>query len=324
MKNFILVLACAAMLASCAPNEPAKPEEAAQAVEGRGDGIGEWWTALPRPEWAAYERVLTDLRWYEVYRIFPDVYAIYEPGQFEEVISFLIIGESRALLFDTGLGIAPIEPVIERLTDLDVVVLNSHSHYDHIGGNYEYPSVLGLDNAYSKARVNGIPNAKLRDYVEGDWIWKETPEEFDPKTYQIKPYTVGGYVRDGEIIDLGGIELEILETPGHAPDSICLLDRDGRRIFMGDTFYLAPLYVHVDGSDFAQYSASADRLAPLASEVDYLVTSHNVPVVESRYLTDMKEAFDAVASGKLDYVETDGAREYSFEGFSILAPADLN
>ena len=89
-------------------------------LKGRGANTANWWDALPRQEWSAFERVLDDDPWFEVYRIFPDTYAIYEPGQFEEVISFLIIGETRALLFDTGLGVAAIQPIIASLTDLDV------------------------------------------------------------------------------------------------------------------------------------------------------------------------------------------------------------
>jgi hypothetical protein len=65
----------------------------------------EWCRQLPRPEYAKLERVLRDERWFEVYRIRPGVFAIYEPKQFEEVISYLILGDKRALLFDTGLGV---------------------------------------------------------------------------------------------------------------------------------------------------------------------------------------------------------------------------
>jgi hypothetical protein len=57
--------------------------------------------------------------WFEVYRIEDGIFAIYEPGQFEEVISFLVTGDDRALLFDTGLGIGDIKRVVKQLTDLE-------------------------------------------------------------------------------------------------------------------------------------------------------------------------------------------------------------
>ena len=100
---------------------------------------------MPRPEWSRYERVAIDDGWFEVYRILDGIFAIYEPGQFEEVISFLITGEDMALLFDTGLGIGDIRGVVDELTDLQVVVLNSHTHYDHIGGNYQFETIYAMD-----------------------------------------------------------------------------------------------------------------------------------------------------------------------------------
>ena len=56
--------------------------------------------------------------WYEVYKVAPAVYAIYEPHQFEETISYLIVGDKQALLFDTGMGISDLRKVIAALTGL--------------------------------------------------------------------------------------------------------------------------------------------------------------------------------------------------------------
>src|SRR5258706_6075323 len=95
----------------------------------------EWCRELPRAEFKKLERVLPDESWFEIYRIRPGVFAIYEPKQFEEVISYLILGDDRALLFDTGLGVGKISAVVIRLTTLPVTVINSHTHFDHVGGN---------------------------------------------------------------------------------------------------------------------------------------------------------------------------------------------
>src|SRR5216684_8250228 len=95
----------------------------------------EWCKKHPRPAYSKLERVPTADPWFEVYRIRSGVFAIYEPHQFEEVISYLILGERRALLFDTGLGVGAISQVVRQLTPLPVTVLNSHTHFDHTGGN---------------------------------------------------------------------------------------------------------------------------------------------------------------------------------------------
>jgi hypothetical protein len=66
--------------------------------------IPDWCRALPRPEYKTFERVSISDPWFEVYKPAQGVFAIYEPHQAEETISYLIIGEKRALLFDTGHG----------------------------------------------------------------------------------------------------------------------------------------------------------------------------------------------------------------------------
>src|SRR5437762_7076083 len=67
--------------------------------------IPEWCRALPRPEYKVLQRVPISDPWFEVYKVAPAVFAIYEPHQSEEVISYLIVGDKRAALFDTGMGI---------------------------------------------------------------------------------------------------------------------------------------------------------------------------------------------------------------------------
>ncbi len=142
----LLLIACAIILAETAAAHGVSEDESTRSasneqVQNRGAGKDNWWDTLPRPEWSAFERIDQDQDWFEVYRIADGVFAIYEPGQFEEVISFLITGNEKALLFDTGLGIGDMKRVVEQLTDLEIVVLNSHTHYDHIGGNYQFETI---------------------------------------------------------------------------------------------------------------------------------------------------------------------------------------
>jgi len=58
--------------------------------------IPDWCRPLPRPEYKSIERVPVSDPWFEVYKPAPNVFAIYEPHQAEEVISYLIVGEKRA------------------------------------------------------------------------------------------------------------------------------------------------------------------------------------------------------------------------------------
>ena len=274
--------------------------------------------------WDKFERVSVESSWFDVYRIYDDVFALYESGQWEEVISFLIIGEDQALLFDTGFGIAPIKPVAQQLTNKEIFILNSHSHYDHVGGNYEFDSITGPDNEYARNNAKGVPNEQARLFVPQDSFSRQPPNGFDFDTYEIKPYAVTDIVSDGDAVDLGGIILEVIKTPGHSPDSLSLLDRKNRRLFTGDTIYPAEFYGHVEGASFEDYRQSIDRLAALEPMIDTMLTSHLLPVMEASYLSPIKSAFDEIASGREPDAIVEGVHQYYFEGFSVWlrAPDD--
>jgi glyoxylase-like metal-dependent hydrolase (beta-lactamase superfamily II) len=324
-QQILFVMACVFAMSGCSrPADPPILESSDSAqVENRGSGTENWWNALPRSEWSSFEKIDQDVDWFEVYRVSDGVFAIYEPGQFEEVISFLIVGEELALLFDTGLGIGDMRRVVDQLTSLPVIVLNSHTHYDHIGGNYQFPVIYALDTDYTKARALGSSIEDVAEFLSEGWVWKDLPPGFDAAAYRSRPFSISRIVADGDGIVLGGRTLEILATPGHAPDSICLIDRENRLLFTGDTFYLAPLYTHIPGSNFDDYVRSAARLAELAGSIDLALTSHNVPVVDASYMTALGAAFEDIRSGRAtNYTESDGNYEYQFDGFSVIVRAD--
>ena len=110
----------------------------------------------------------------------------------------------------------------------------------------------------------------------------------------------------------------MLLTPGHAPDSLCLLDRERRLLFTGDTFYPATLYAHLPGSAFGDYESTARTLGSLASAVDRVLPAHNEPVMPASDLVRFSDAFTSMQAPGAAYVVTDGNREYDFGTFSIL------
>jgi len=294
------------------------PAHASEQIENRGADTQNWWDKLPHAQWAAFERLESVGDWFEIYRISPHVYALYEPGQFEEVISFLIVGSERALLFDTGLGIGDIQAEVQHLTPLEVTVLNSHTHYDHVGGNFQFDQRWARDTPFGRQRMNGLSHDQVSEAVQEGWIWKPTPLGFDAARYSSRAWEFEGYVQEGMQVDLGGLSLEVIFTPGHAPDCISLLDRHNRMLFTGDTFYLAPLYSHLQGSNFRDYVASAAKLRAYQPLVDTLVTSHNVPTADASYLGHLDNAMQSILAGEAEYVDTDGAREYDFGQFSVI------
>lgn len=166
--------------------------------------------------------------------------------------------------------------------------------------------------------MTGLDHDLVKEGVAPGWIWKPLPAGFSPERFETRAYEIDEFVIEGSVIELGGRSLEVLLTPGHAPDSLCLLDRDRQLLFTGDTFYPAPLYTHIAGADVGEYRASAHRLAALAPLVRHLLPGHNLGLVGGEYLIRMADAFDQVATGTGAYTLTDGNREFQFEEFSII------
>ena len=281
-----------------------------------------WCQQLPRPEYKALTRVDSADPWFEVYRIRPGVFAIYEPRQWEEVISYLIVGQRRALLFDTGIGVGRMRDVVSGLTTLPVTVLNSHTHFDHVGGNADFAEILNVDSEYARANASGATNRYAAwDALAPERLCGPLPAGVTRDSYRIRPWKATRAVQDRERLDLGGRTLEVLLTPGHTPDSLCLLDRQNRLLFTGDTFYLGPIYLYVPETDVAAYERSLDRLVQIAPQLDILLPAHNVPVAEPQFLGRARQAFADVKAGRVTPVMADGYREYRFPGFSLLLSA---
>lgn len=277
-----------------------------------------WYAVLPRPEYASLKKVPSSQSWFEIYELPFGIYAIYEPGHFQEIISYLIRGKERSLLLDTGLGIGNIKNIVEELTNSEIIVVNSHTHFDHIGDNHRFDTVHVFDAPNAIERLsNGIDCSSLEVHLRDDSIWKPTPPEFDPKTYSTPPCKFIP-IKEGHIFNLGNRCLEIIHTPGHSPDSIMLLDRDNRLLFTGDTLYPAVLYAYLEGSDFQEYLNTMRRLSKMIPEIDTVFCSHNTPVHPPKFLADVAQAFEKIVKKEIKYqLDSNGVRLYQFNGFAI-------
>lgn len=277
----------------------------------------DWCRALPRPEYKRLARVPAADPWFEVYKIAPGVYAIYEPHQSEETISYLILGENRALLFDTGMGIGDLHRVVGGITHLPVVVLNSHTHNDHVGGNWQFSTNAGMDTPFTRANAQGSRQDAQTEIAPGE-ICGVLPKGFDLKHYATRPWKITSVTHDGDRIDLGGRLLKVIATPGHTPDSITLFDRSQGLLFTGDTYYPGTLWLYRPETDVAAYAASIRRLSALAPQVRMVLGAHNVPVASADVLPRLVTAFDTVRSGKVQgHPIAAGQVVYTVDGFSF-------
>jgi glyoxylase-like metal-dependent hydrolase (beta-lactamase superfamily II) len=281
----------------------------------------DWCKALPRPEYKSFERVLPNDPWFEVYKVADGTFAIYEPHQAEEVISYLIVGHKQALLFDTGMGIANIHKVVTQLTSRPVVVLNSHTHNDHVGGNSLFTFVFGMDTAFTRENAKGSRDDAQSELGPG-MICGNLPNGFDAKSYATKPWHVSMFVHDGFKINLGARTVEIIATPGHTPDAIALIDRENGLLFTGDTYYPGPIWLFRPETDLDAYVASAKKLAAVAPQLKLVLGAHNVPVADPAILPRLVSAIEAVRSGKVEAKPLDGGKAlYTTDGISFLLRA---
>lgn len=283
----------------------------------------EWCRNLPRPAYAKLERVPVHDPWFQVYRIRPGVFAIYEPQQSEEVISYLITGSRKAVLFDTGMGISNIKAVAKELTKLPISVVNSHTHNDHVGDNWRFSDIYGMDTAFTRKNARGSRADAQAELAPGE-LCGALPSGFDRKSYRTRAFHISHWLHDGEKISLGGRVLQVIDTPGHTPDSISLLDEKNGLLFTGDMYYPGLIYLYRPETDLDAYVSSIRKMAGLAPRLQLLLPAHNVPVANPRDLDRVLKAMKQVRSGKVKPVPHGKSWVYKFEGFSFLMKKQAN
>ncbi len=288
--------------------------------------MAEFCTTLPRPEYAGLQRIPSGDDWFETYRLAPGVTAIYEPHQWQEVISYLIEGTERALLFDTGNGIGDIAGVVRRLTALPVSVLNSHTHYDHVGGNFAFTTIYAMDTAFTRARQAGHDTRDIAVEVSPAALCRPLPVGVTPENHRGRPFQVSSFIVEGSVLQLGQRQLEVMQVPGHTPDSIVLIDREAGLMWTGDSFYEGPIWLHAPETDLAAYGASVAKLAAMVPDLQALLPAHNTPWVAPSALLDLQRAWLETQAGEAEaLVQGDGLVQYRVPGisrFSFLLRAD--
>jgi len=246
---------------------------------------------------------------------------IVEPLHEEEVKSYLIVGDERALLLDTGMGVGDIRGVMASLTDRPVFVVNSHAHWDHIGGNRLFDEIW-IHAAEAGRLESGVANERLRRAFAPDQLRGSLPPGFDLDTISFPPTPATGNLAGGETFSLGGWTLEVIHCPGHSPGGIVLLDPDRGVLFSTDVAYPCALYAFGQDADLREYHASLTRLATLAPVLRTVYTAHCASPMAPEMLPAMRDAIGDIIDGRTrDRIE-DGVGVHQFAGFSVLTPAE--
>lgn len=273
-----------------------------------------WEKDLPRKQFQQFHKIEQSQSWFDVYDIGNDVYAIYEPYQFQEVISYLILGEEKALLWDTGNGIGSMKQLIDELWQKELIVVNSHLHFDHIGGNHEFECVHVLNHPY----VKQVLEMGIDDTVYEEEYAESTYSVYSPLPYRPLHYHpfVYCWIEDGHIFDLGRRRLQVKTAPGHSVDSLVLVDEQKKLLFTGDTYYPATLYCFTEGM-FETYTKTMQKLA--GKYQDYLlITSHNEPLREGKMLQVVAKEFEKVMKCEVSFMMEHEYEKYELDGVTLL------
>lgn len=192
----------------------------------------------------------------QVQQVDPDTFVIRQSVRtnFEAPFLYLLFGNDKALLLDTGAGGLEVRPTIDKLVaewsarhgraSIPLVVAHSHSHGDHHAGDAEFAvrpdtTVIGL---------------------------KPT----DVATF----FGITGWPREIGTFDLGGRALSIVPTPGHEPAHIAIYDPKTQLLLSGDTLYPGRLYVPANWAPV--FRESMGRLAQFVAEhpVSHILGAH--------------------------------------------------
>jgi hydroxyacylglutathione hydrolase len=134
-------------------------------------------------------------------------------------------GRTDALVIDPGLEPGAILSFLAEQNLRPAALLNTHGHADHIGGNST------LKEAYPEAPLLiGINEAHLLTDAEANLSGPFGIPIVSPPADQL--------VREGEVLDLAGIRLEVLEIPGHSPGHVVFVYRAAPcHVFGGDVLF---------------------------------------------------------------------------------------
>jgi glyoxylase-like metal-dependent hydrolase (beta-lactamase superfamily II) len=294
---------------------------------------GNWWDILPRKVFSTLEEIETDQPWYSVYRIHDWLYALLEDGQYDEALMYLVIGEKRAVVIDGGTGIGSLKRLVEELTDRPCFLLLTHTHNDHIGGCKEFEEIAVFDDVMSwESAAKGLGKDKMGEMIEPGAVIKSLPEDFDSGNFYAPPFRVTHWLEEGDILELGGRSLEVIHTPGHSSNHICILEREARYLFTGDIYYTGNVTSYLPSGNFVDFVESCRKLVNLNQYYDWLMPAHNEPLVEKEQMVEMYNAAKSILEkSDLEYtlhrsvaVNYDlMTRKYHFSRFSLSVRDDI-
>lgn len=220
--------------------------------------------------------------WFQIGEVGDGVFHIEEPFYRADYRCniFLVKGRSGDVVIDSGLGLASLCSFLAPYSE-NPVLIASHSHYDHLGSNFEFEqrfahaAEAAILAHPTRENTFGARFLETADFAELPW------EGFDVSEWQPTAAPATRLLHEGEIIDLGDRQLEVIHAPGHSWGLICLWDARNRTLFSTDAVYDGEIFDFLPCSDVPTYIETMKKLRALPVEVAY--PCHNTIMDGNRF-----------------------------------------
>lgn len=212
-------------------------------------------------------------QYYTVEKIAEDTYMLFEK---KGVCMYVLIGEEKAMLIDTGYGNHELTNVVRQITAKPLIVVNTHIHPDHSGGNMYFDKIFVSEKDIPK---NGekIVFEQITDQVKGaieshksikNKIIRKILNVFSCDLSEAKFVP---FPKD-YVIDLGQRTIKIIDCPGHTAGSVFFLDSMTKIMFAGDAL---GLWLFTDPTKKLDESINVLREIQKTEGYDWICMSHN-------------------------------------------------
>jgi glyoxylase-like metal-dependent hydrolase (beta-lactamase superfamily II) len=231
--------------------------------------------------------------------IYADTYVLREP--YVGCMLYLLVGQESALLIDTGIGIVDLRAAVQSLTDKPVSAVNTHGHLDHIANNHQFDHIYLNEKDREVFRLHTTPsfvNVMAKKELSSLLLFL-LRRRLD-NLLNHKPDGEYHYIHDGHVFDLGGRKVEVIETPGHTPGSICLLDEKTGALFTGDTVCDWGILLNLDYSRPPEvYLESMKKLQSCRARIANLHPGHRHSSIDPGYIDKYQHCAEGILDGSL-------------------------
>ncbi|MBS6677897.1 MAG: MBL fold metallo-hydrolase [Clostridiales bacterium] len=221
---------------------------------------------------------------------------------------YLITGEKQALLVDTGCGAGNIKEYIAGLTQLPVVVMATHGHYDHIGGSSRFPEIYIGQKEVESQFLGYKPEIVLHELQELG---------IDINYLDMSPADIPSFLwlHDGMVFDLGNIHAEVILCPGHTVESYCVSIQEERLLITGDACHHITYLFFNDALTVSEFQKSIIHLNFRSEEWDKILFSHSIGEAPKEMLEEVIQVCDRIIEGKAKKIsfEAKGCKGYIAE-----------